>query len=209
MKTPRQLNFGAALKELESDTGFRSYAQPLHIKIPDARQRLAEGLNYYLAKQGRKMQWLPAYDEIANWLSDNEGRGLLCIGSCGLGKTLICSHVLPVIIYQCYDKIVTVMSALELNNRLDEAKHDRMLSVDDIGTEPESVKFGERHIAFSEVVDEAEKRGTLLIVTSNMPPETPEGSKYPSIMSYYGVRTLDRLQAITKMVVFKGKSFRN
>ena len=74
--------------------------------------------------------------------------------------------------------------------------------MDDIGTEGQSVIFGERRWAFPEIVDEAEKKGKLLIVTTNLTKDELSGR--------YGDRTLDRLRAITKPIIFKRKegSFR-
>ena len=48
----------------------------VHISIPNARERLEAGLHHFL---GDKAQWLPAYDKVAEWLTDNKGRGLLLL----------------------------------------------------------------------------------------------------------------------------------
>lgn len=72
--------------------------------------------------------------------------------------------------------------------------------IDDIGTEFLSVKYGEKRLSFAELVDEAEKKGKLLIVTTNL--------SLSELQQKYGERTLDRLRAITTPVVFKGDSLR-
>ena len=51
--------------------GFDPYPQRLHIQIPDAREQLMTGIRYYM---GDKAQWLPDYEQIADWLTDNKGR---------------------------------------------------------------------------------------------------------------------------------------
>ena len=200
------MNFSKAIQAL-TDSGFNPYPPAPRIQIPNAREALMEGLRHYV---GDKAQWSPAYDKIAAWLTDNKGRGLLCYGGCGLGKTLICCNILPVLLHHYCRKIVTVYDAISINDKLAQAKHDPLLVIDDIGTEGECVRYGERHIAFAEICDEAEKRGHLLIITTNLSTTTPAGAdiNYPSIENRYGIRTLDRLRALTTVVHFDGKSLR-
>jgi len=167
------------------------------------------GLRHYM---GDRAQWLPAYDKIALWLTDNQCRGLLCTGNCGLGKSLICCKVLPVLLHHYCRKILTVYDAVSIGPRLQEAKSDALAVIDDLGTEPtEYINYGERHVPFNEITDEAEKRGHLLIITTNLATSTPagQGADYPSIEARYGLRTIDRLRSITKVVKFEGTSFRH
>ena len=201
--------FRQGVTELRDGHGFNPYPERLHIQIPQAREQLAAGLRYFL---GDRAQWLPAYDEVAAWLADSHGRGLLCVGSNGLGKTLICQNIIPVLLQQNMRKIVKVCSALDMNQHLDELLRIHILSIDDVGTEPvETINYGVRRIAFSELVDLSEKQGTLLILSTNLRTThgtDKEGNIVPSIEDRYGLRTYDRLKAVTKTVVFKGKSFR-
>jgi DNA replication protein DnaC len=53
---------------------------------------------------------------------------------------------------------------------------------------------------FSEIVDAIEKRGVLLIATSNL--------TIDEIKVKYGIRTYDRLRAHMNLVVIKEKSLR-
>lgn len=55
-------------------------------------------------------------------------------------------------------------------------------------------------MVFSEVVDNIEKRGLLLIASSNFTIE--------EIKTKYGLRTYDRLKAYMDLVVIKEKSLR-
>lgn len=201
--------FRQGVTELRDGHGFNPYPERLHIQIPQAREQLAAGLRFFL---GDRAQWLPAYDEVAAWLTDNHGRGLLCVGSNGLGKTLICQNIIPVLLQQNMRKIVKVCSALDMNQHLDELLRIHILSIDDVGTEPvETINYGVRRIAFSELVDQSEKQGTLLILSTNLRTTygtDKDGNIVPSIEDRYGLRTYDRLKAVTKTVVFKGKSFR-
>lgn len=203
-------SFSRGVGELQENHGFEPYPHRLHIQIPHAREQLEAGLRFYLGENAR---WLPCYDEIAAWLTDNHGRGLLCVGDNGLGKTLICQNIIPVLLQQNMHKIIRNCSALDMNLRLDELLKQRLLSIDDVGTEPleTPVTYGMRRIAFSELVDASEKRGTLLILSTNLRTNRgtdKEGNPIPSIYDRYGLRTYDRLRAVIKSVKFTGKSMR-
>ena len=87
-----------------------------------------------------------------------------------------------------------------MNADIDAVKTKHIIYIDDVGTENLSVKFGEKRLAFCEIVDEAEKRGKLLIITTNL--------SLDEISQKYGERTMDRLVSITTRVKFIGKSLR-
>lgn len=183
-----------------------------HIHIADAEAKLRAGLQYYL---GEKYQWLPAYDKVVEWLTDNKGRGLLCQGSCGLGKTVICQYIIPVLINRYARKVPNCYTAIDMTQKFDtiQDKCGALLFIDDIGTEPVEVNiYGNRHIPFNEIVDSCERKGGLLVITTNIrttrATDPTTGLSIPSIQERYGLRTLDRLRAITKVIVFEGKSMR-
>lgn len=202
-------SFRNGVGELQEYHGFDPYPPRLHIQIPHAREQLQAGLRFYL---GASAQWLPCYDEIVEWLTDNHCRGLLCVGDNGLGKTLICQNILPVLLQQNMRKIIRSYSAIEMNANLSELLRQRIISIDDVGTEPLETKVdGIRRIAFSELVDASEKKGTLLVVSTNLRTNRgtdKDGNPIPSIYDRYGLRTFDRLRAVMKSVKFTGKSLR-
>lgn len=177
--------------------GFNHSPDVVNIHIPDAKEVLSRGLQYYL---GDKAEWLPCYDEVAEWLSDNQGRGLLCYGSCGLGKSVICGKIIPVLLNHYHHKVVSLWEADSMNHDIDAVKANHILYIDDIGTEGESVRYGERRMAFPEIVDAAEKKGKLLMCSTNL--------SLKELRDKYAERTTDRLKAITRQVKFEGKSFR-
>ena len=203
--------------------GWPEQQERTRIHIPDARQWLDKGLREYCGENA--VLTLPhvardkngsvkldsngnavkedTYDEIAKWMDDNDGRGLLCIGGCGLGKTVICSMILPRLI-NWYSRLgVKVYNSSELNQKYKEiADYGKTpIVIDDIGLEHRGKVWGEDlGYVFSGIVDDAEKSGRLLILTSNLKPE--------EIYKKYGERTYDRLLAIVKWVKFEGKSFR-
>lgn len=167
------------------------------ISIPNAKQLLWMGLQKFC---GEKAKWLPAYDEVADWLSDNKGRGLLCYGSCGLGKSLICGKIIPILVNYYHHIIVSIYDAQQMNRDIDTINRLKIIYIDDIGTENQSIRYGERREAFPEIVNEAEKQGKLLIVTTNL--------TLQELKDKYGERTIDRLRAITTRIKFEGKSLR-
>lgn len=190
------INFEKEVAGLK-DVGFNPIPDVVKISIPNAKDNLWEGIKYCT---GNRAQWQPEYEGIVRWLSNNEGKGLLCIGNCGRGKTLICGKVIPILFSARCRKIVSFYDAQQMNADIDTVKQKHIICIDDIGTESLSVKYGEKRMAFPELVDEAEKKGKLLIITTNL--------SLSEIKEKYGERTLDRLRAITIPVVFKGESLR-
>lgn len=190
------VDFKTTVEQLRA-TGFNPNPDRVQIAIPNAKEVLWKGLQYYL---GDKAEWLPCYDEVAEWLSGNDGRGLLCYGSCGLGKSVICGKIIPVLLNHYHHKVVSIYEADSMNSHIDSVKEKHILYIDDIGTEGESVKYGERRMAFPEIVDAAEKKGKLLICSTNL--------GLADLKAKYGERTTDRLKAITRQVLFTGNSFR-
>ena len=187
------------LLERLKDTGFEM-PNRVFIKVADARKRLANGLCYMLAQQGEKPQWLPEYELIADWLSDNKGKGLLLAGSCGRGKTLVATRILPLFFAERH-LFYNLFNSYELNSRQNEVFRCKILCIDDLGVENESVKYGERRNVFTELIDSVEKKGKLLVVTTNLTQD--------EIVEKYGTRTLDRLFSCCKIVTFSGRSLRH
>ena len=183
---------------------------PLHFRIDtcDPRRELWAAICKFVNKEPK---WLPCYEQVAKWLGDNDSRGLICVGTCGLGKSVICMQALPFLFKRHFDIDVMAMSATEMNQRIDEllayCGQNRVVIIDDLGEEAASV-YGRR--PFCELVNAVERTGTLLIVTTNIrTTRDPDPRRnYPSIETRYGVPTLDRLRATTHVVVFKGDSLR-
>ena len=169
----------------------------IYTGLNDAGNVLHRGLMWATKGNGK---WLPEYDHVADWLNMNEGRGLLMFGDCGRGKSLIGKYIMPVIFSHYMKKIMNVYSAQYFNQNIDEVLQNKIVYIDDIGTEEVSNQYGNKRVAFSELVDVAEANGNLIVVSTNL--------SLDSLTAKYGLRTTDRLKAITKQVLFKGESLR-
>ena len=86
---------------------------PFRFGIPNAKETLMAGLEEVML---HKAEWLSEYDQIANWLTDNQGKGLLLIGPPGVGKSEICMKVIPMIFRMAFHKIFSRYQATELCN---------------------------------------------------------------------------------------------
>lgn len=171
------------------------------IELDNARAWLENALRYFLYLDGRGMKWLPEYDEVVSWLAKNDGQGLFLYGNCGRGKSLMVRYVLPAIFLKCFNKVVNVFDAQEMNCELDKVLSKRLLSLDDIGTESVLNQYGNRRTAFAEVMDAAEKDGKLVLISTNL--------QECDLRQQYGDRVLERVRACTKRVMFSGDSVRD
>ena len=188
--------------------------KPIHFQLntADPRGVLWTAIRNSVTKD-REPKWLPCYDSVAAWLGDNQGRGLICVGSCSLGKSVICAQALPSIFHHYFDLEAKVVLATEMNQQIDDllqyCAYKRIIIIDDLGTEdPLVVKYGNRRHPFCELVNKAEITGTLLIITTNLRTTRHDKIDYPSIEAKYGVPTLERLKAITKVAFFQGEGLR-
>lgn len=206
---PHEPDFADVATWLQEHSAYDSRRDPFRIATPNAKKRMQDGLKYFL---GEKAQWLDGYDKVVSWLTDNRGRGLLCVGSPGRGKSLLCKKILPVILGNG-GRPIPIVNASELHDRLDELKRERILIIDDLGKEPR-LHFGDPDRSFFELCNNAEQTGNLLIVTTNlsttaMSPQHPSAHYYAdSIEHRYGTEVLDRLKAITTMARLEGPSLR-
>jgi len=141
---------------------------------------------------------LESYDKIIDWLVDTKGRGLMLMGDCGLGKSTILNYVIPAIFRTKTNKILTSTPAKELG--LIERSDASFIIIDDLGTESIKNDYGTKIDAVSDAISYAEDSSKTLLITTNLDAK--------DLSKRYDERTLDRLRKC-KVVVIKGKSFRN
>ena len=199
-----KIDFKSIVERLNDGTGVQ-LPSTVSIKIPNAEERLRGGLDYFVNVFSRgavtKATWDEAnYRPVVDWMTDNQGRGLLMIGNCGLGKSLIGKYILPYLIRDSCRKVVNIFNAQELNSKPDEILSYHIIYIDDIGTENISNIYGNKRIPFAELCDAVEQKGKLLICSTNL--------TLDELAEKYGERTIDRLRATTKVIPFVGKSLR-
>ena len=172
---------------------------PFRFGISNTKEALMAGLEEVMR---HKVEWLAEYTQIVNWLTDNRGKGLLLIGPPGVGKSEICMKVIPLIFRMVLHKVFSRYQATELCNEATyrSSLRQRFIAIDDFGIEGTFYDYGNPHIVFSEIVDGIEKRGTLLIATTNLTMD--------EIKAKYGLRTFDRLRANMHVVVIRERSLR-
>lgn len=195
--------------------------------VEKAADLLMRGLAYTI---GPKAQWLPEYDAVAEWLSDNQGKGLMCIGDCGRGKTVITRDILSVLFAKTIrvrfqdgttgHPVYNYFLAKELKSRWAEVERCKIICVDDVGTEAIAKVYGETHNYFSELVDLCNDRDKLLICSTNLSqeqlfggvvdePARPDGPTHRVVYPQrYDQRILSRLTGNTVRVWFEGEDLR-
>ena len=191
-----QIDFEKQIEYLRV-TGYKPMPKLIHIRIPDAQANLYNGIKMFC---GENTKWLPDYERVADWLSDNKGRGLLLSGKCGLGKSLIGMRIIPLLLSYYYRKIIFIYTAQELSSKPDEIMSHHIIYIDDVGTEDVSNIYGNKRIPFAELVDAAEREGKLLIISTNLDEE--------HLKEKYGERVVDRLHAIVRKITISGTSMR-
>jgi DNA replication protein DnaC len=192
-------NFEGILEEMRNHN-MKVPEMGISFQIPNAKKVFENAMTYYLGLKNKKFVWLPDYETVTDWLADNKGKGLFLYGTVGTGKTFITRYVIPGILLKYKRLVVSTFDMKEVNADPDYVLSKKIIALDDIGTEEVSINFGEKRMVIPEILDEAEKYGKLLLITSNFNEE--------GLISKYGNRIFDRLIEVTTPIEFKGESFR-
>jgi len=216
-KRDRTAMMADVIRQQRKGGGFKGDAK-VRWTLQDADVLLMRGLAYTI---GPTAQWLPEYDAVADWLSDNQGKGLMCIGDCGRGKTVITRDILPLVFknyIQIHDAqtgywfhpVYSYFLAKELKSRWDEIVRGKIICIDDVGTEPIAKVYGETHNYFSELVDLCNDRDKLLICSTNLTHAQLFGGEEDGIVypARCDQRTFSRLVGNTVRVYFEGEDLR-
>lgn len=170
------------------------------ISIPNAEIVFTKCYKWFLSRIHKQYQPQPEYKEVVNWLENNNSKGLLLYGNCGRGKSFIARYVIPAILLKYRQKAFTIVNATDMNEMINELKYKKYLVIDDLGCEFTANIYGNKRNAFDEIIDAAEQRGNLLVITSNL--------TIDELMQRYGERVLGRLKALTTRISFTGDSLR-
>ena len=182
----------------------RSY-KGLHLALGDeAKDLFNRGMRYYI---GEGYKYIDDYAQVIEWLKDNGKKGLLLTGNNGVGKSVIACALIPTLMFHYLTESPHVYPAYRLSDiyrnqtTMWDLIDNRPIVIDDLGTEHYYFEYGEKRDLFAELVDQAEKDKRLMIITTNLTTD--------QIKERYGMRTYDRLRALTKVVCLTGESMRN
>lgn len=194
------MNYEEVFQQMKAE-GNPVPSQRLHIAIPNAKQELEKAMTVILSSMGERLKWLPEYDRVADWLSDNHGKGLLLFGSCGRGKSLLSRYAIPAMIRAFSHRIVSVVDCGSQQVNIDEILRRKLISLDDVGMEVDRVDYGTRRNVVVEVINKVQDdSATMLIMSSNLSGE--------AIRDRYGDRIYDRVRYLCHRISFNGQSLR-
>ncbi|MEG2061805.1 MAG: hypothetical protein RRY33_08120 [Alistipes sp.] len=156
---------------------------------------------------------LPEYDDVIDWMTDTKGKGLLLMGDCGRGKSIITTGVIPFLLTSKgftakpihADFFETPCKAdwateIQKPKNLDYLCQCAFPIIDELGVEPKINDYGERYEGFTKVINVAEIKLKPLFVSTNLNKE--------QLLARYDVRTFERLVRLCRKVEFKGESLR-
>ena len=159
---------------------------------------LVESLKY--VDPSMNLEWLPEYDEVIDWMTNTNGKGLMLSGDCGRGKTNIIMFALPFLFLHRLRKVIRPVHVDNLHIQIDQIIKRRIVSIDEIGAEPISSDYGTKYFPFMKLINAAEMNATTLLLSTNL-----NGDQ---IRVKYDERTLDRIVRLCRIIKFKGKSLR-
>lgn len=157
---------------------------------------------------------LPEYEDIIAWMISTQDKGLLLMGDCGRGKSVILNGVLPVL-FRMKNRVLQPVHAQDMGREIpdqqtfrshrpwlyiDRLLHSSFPAIDELGVEPMLNDYGERYEGFNLGLNAAERYHRPVFITTNLCEE--------QIYNRYGERTMDRLAHLCRSVHFSGESLR-
>ncbi len=167
-----------------------------HLKCDNAK----ELFDFFFKQTVPNYEWIPEYDKVVEWLTDNKGRSLLMTGNVGRGKTVIGMDVVPKVFFYEHNRVISYYKSIELNTKTEEVMNRFLVSIDDVGFEGYRNDYGQKRLVFLDLLNRMEQDGSLTIATTNLTSQ--------QMFDLYGERAMDRIKALFKIVRFEGKSFR-
>lgn len=154
--------------------------------------------------------YIKMYDNICNWLSNNNSNGLIIlrddtnIPNNGLGKSLLLRHILPNILFKEYRFVSHYINLrlfdLENYKKIIDSKKKCILIIDELGREPIVKDYGTGHDIMGTLMEYAEMYDCLVIIASNM-----SGSE---ISKKYDNAVIERISSMCYKVKCSGSSLR-
>lgn len=188
------------LNEIKSNYGFKSrdFQSISFGSSEECKQILSQSLQ--LVDPTMKLQWLPEYNKVAEWMSDTKAKGLLLTGDCGRGKSNIVMFALPLLFLHKLRKVVKPVHIDNLHANIDSIIKRKIISIDEIGAEPILSDFGSKYYPFMKVINAAEVNSSILLLSTNL-----NGNE---LRDKYDERTLDRIIRLCEIIKFEGPSLR-
>lgn len=193
--------FSDSLKELQDNFGFKTRQFP-SFTFGDTK-RCREILTAALMASDQtidKLVWIPELEEVVGWMIDTKGKGLFLSGDVGRGKTNIILKAIPLMFYHFQRKVVKAYHSEELIKHLETLKHKKFIAIDEMGVEPIHNEYGSKYEPMNKLFNLAEAESKIVFISTNLDGET--------VLDRYGIRTLDRIKRLCKIIQFKGESLR-
>ncbi len=210
MKENNNIDFSGTMEDLYNRKFVQLNRVPKRYSFGD--YATCENLFYQafkeIDKSAKEIERIPEYSHIIEWLTDTQGKGLLLIGGCGLGKTTIACGVIPLLFAHFKEITITPVPADGIHQRIKEFipeagyfNFHKIYVIDDVGCEPPANDFGNKYEPVTRLINEAEARIIPLIITTNL--------TQSMLNKRYGLRVTDRLSRLCRVVEFaKHKSLR-
>lgn len=139
-------------------------------------------------------RWHEEYLNLAEYVADNKGRGLMLQGNIGTGKTEFVKNILIPYIKVAHNRIIKAYNAEELNINPEELLEKKALFIDDIGREIKAKVYGNEINTLEVIANNLEQKDVFLIATTNL--STAE------LTAKYGERAIDRMKKYMSWVNF-------
>ena len=68
-------SFSSVIEEMKAH-GMKLPSGKVFIAVPNAKEVLENAMRYFISLEGKQAVWLQEYDQVAEWLGDNQGRGI-------------------------------------------------------------------------------------------------------------------------------------
>lgn len=194
------MDYTATIEQMKSEGSPIPLPRPV-VKIQNSEIELKAALSAIGNRMGENFEWLPEYDQVADWLSDNKGKGLFLLGAPGRGKSIMIRYAIPMIFRARLPRVFTVVDMANPTIKIDDLLTKKYIALDDIGAEVTRKVFGtERNIATEIISMASDVPDVLLIASSNL--------SMDAIESTYGARIADRIKYLCRRIPFNGKSMR-
>lgn len=180
-----------------NEAGVSLRREPKIINFTHADFLFKEALKYFV---GDRAIMLDEYNEIIDWLKNNEGKGLMIMGRCGTGKSLCACQIIPLIFSsQPNPVLLRPVNAVDFS-RQRTIDFRQINVIDDLGRERHVKEYGTEKDNFSELIDMIARKGGLAIVTTNLTAS--------ELKERYGEMNYDRMRVMFKIVAIEHDSMR-